>query len=220
MVQRHTELATFLGISHQSEEGMLLGLLIELGAQFVGAEEGSLLVRDEEANELVFARVVGPETSQEALLGQRVPLGKGIVGLAAQTGEVQIGAPTFPTRQAEQCQTIEGSPKAVLAAPMMADDHLVGVITAVSFDPAKRFSSADAMLYGRIAAVAGVVVSMHRKLAMIEAMQQEAAAPELTEEERLERDIAEAVGRLTRQTADHKKVVLGLLSNIEALLTR
>jgi hypothetical protein len=50
-----TVLATYLGIAQVSPEQKLLTLLIKLGAQFVDAHEGSLLVVDEASNELVFA---------------------------------------------------------------------------------------------------------------------------------------------------------------------
>ena len=52
-------LSTFLGVSSESSEELVLRLLIELGAQFAGAEEGSLLVRDEASSELVFAMTIG-----------------------------------------------------------------------------------------------------------------------------------------------------------------
>lgn len=42
---------------------------------------------------------IGNRSSEMTLIGQRVPLGKGITGLAAQMREVQIGAPAFKTRQ-------------------------------------------------------------------------------------------------------------------------
>ena len=61
--------------------------------------QGSLLVLDEKKKELVFAMTIGSRSSEMTLIGQRVPLGKGITGLAAQMREVQIGAPTFKTRQ-------------------------------------------------------------------------------------------------------------------------
>lgn len=82
---RLTVLDTYLGIAHESPEEKVLTFLIELGAQFVDAHEGSLLVVDEASKELVFAMTVGREASEEALLGQKVPVGKGLVGLAAQT---------------------------------------------------------------------------------------------------------------------------------------
>lgn len=41
-----TVLANYLGIAQESPEEKVLTLLIELGAQFVDAHEGSLLVLD------------------------------------------------------------------------------------------------------------------------------------------------------------------------------
>ena len=162
MARTTAVLEAYLGISSQSQEEAILHLLIELGAQFVGAHEGSLLVLDEAKNDLVFAMTIGNESSQNELIGQRVPLGKGITGLAAQMREVQIGAPTFKTRQAKTRRGAPGEPQAVLAAPMLASDELMGVLTAISFEPGKRFTSPDALLYGRLAAVAGVVVNQSR----------------------------------------------------------
>jgi len=168
-----TVLSTFLGISSESSEERVLRLLIELGAQFAGAQEGSLLVLDEITSELVFAMTVGSKDSERTLIGQRVPLGEGLVGLAAQTHEVQIGAPRFDVPETKSGEGDDGKPKAVLAAPMLIGERLIGVITAVSFDADKRFSSNDALLYGRLATVAGVVVEQRRRLLTSEAMQQE-----------------------------------------------
>lgn len=88
-------LDTYLGITRESPEEKVLTLLIELGAQVVGAQEGSLLVVDESSQELVFAMTVGRGLAEKGLVGQRVPLGQGLVGLAAQTHQVEIGAPVF-----------------------------------------------------------------------------------------------------------------------------
>ena len=91
----------YLGITHESPEEKVLTLLIEIGNQFVDAQAGSILLVDEANNELVFAMTVGHGAPEDILLGQRVPIGKGLVGLAAQTHQVQIGAPTFHLRQYE-----------------------------------------------------------------------------------------------------------------------
>jgi GAF domain-containing protein len=212
-------LATYLGISGSSQEGMILRLLIELGAQIVGAEEGSLLVHDEKRRELVFAMTIGSTSSEMALIGQRVPLGKGITGLAAQTHEVQIGAPTFRTRQAKGHTAAANQPQAVLAAPMLIADRLIGVLTAVSFAPGKRFASADALLYGRIAAVAGVVVNQSRQLNMLTALQGGRRPPRaLNQAERLEHDIVRAITRLTACKPNAKPQLARMLTAMATLL--
>jgi len=204
-------LETYLGISHETPEGDVLRLLVELGAQFVGAREGSLLVLDEDKGELVFAMTVGDQASEERLRGKRVPLGEGITGLAAQTHEVQIGAATFDVDQPAE-------PESVLAAPMLTGERLIGVITAVSFEADKRFTNDDAMLYGRVAAVAGLVVEQRRRLAVIEAMQEGAEPPApVSEDERLDREIVETVMRIVRSKPQAKARIARMLSDIERL---
>ena len=219
MARAGTALATYLGVSGSSQEGMILRLLIELGAQVVGAQEGSLLVLDEKRQELVFAMTIGSTSSETALIGQRVPLGKGITGLAAQTHEVQIGAPTFRTRQAKGHSTAANQPQAVLAAPMLIADRLIGVLTAVSFAPDKRFASADALLYGRIAAVAGVVVDQSRRLNILATIQSgRRPRRSLNQTERLEHDIVHAITRLTSCKPHAKPQLARLLAALAALL--
>jgi len=215
-----TVLGTYLGISTGAPEEKVLRLLIELGAQFAGAQEGSLLVVDEQRSELVFAMTIGSASSEQTLIGKRVPLGEGLVGLAAHTQEVQIGAPKFDVPGAAERQGAEGkAPKAVLAAPMLIGDRLIGVITAVSFDPEKRFGSGDAKLYGRIATVAGVVVDQHRRLGAIETLQRHATLPTaVSEEERLDFEIVASIQRLVQLKPGAKPRILQLLAQIESLV--
>jgi GAF domain-containing protein len=219
MTKTSAVLEAYLGISAQSQEEAILRLLIESGAQFVGAHEGSLLVLDDKKHELVFAMTVGDQSSQSALIGQRVPIGKGITGLAAQMREVQIGAPTFKTRQARTRRGKPEEPQAVLAAPMLVSDELIGVLTAISFEPGKRFTSADATLYGRLAAIAGVVVSQSQQLRTMRALRTGEVLPRgITEEERLEHDIVSAVTRVAKSKPQSKKQIATLLTTMADLL--
>lgn len=219
MARAAAGLATYLGVSSTGREAMVLRLLIELGAQVVGAEEGSLLVLDEKRQELVFAMTVGSRSSERVLIGQRVPLGKGITGLAAQTHEVQIGAPSFRTRQAKRRAGGASEPEAVLAAPMLIEDRLIGVLTAVSFAPGKRFTSGDALLYGRIAAVGGVVVDQSRQLHTLAALQDGRPASRTARDaERLDREMVRAVTRLSSARPRAKQQVAELLAAMAALV--
>lgn len=183
-------LADYLGILPRTSEETVLRLLIETGARAVGADEGSLLALDEEAGELCFLMTLGSEASEDALEGQRVPLGKGITGLAASTLEVQIGAPTFKDIKQTEARSGDSGPEAVMAAPMLLNDQLLGVITAVSFTDGKRFTSKDAELYARFAAIAALVVDQNRRLAATPG-----APKSMGASGRLEQEI---MGRLTR----------------------
>jgi transcriptional regulator with GAF, ATPase, and Fis domain len=211
-------LKSYLDISYKSPEKQILKILIELGAQVVGAEEGSLLVHDKEGGDLVFAMTVGGESSEGTLIGQRVPYGMGIVGLAALTQEVQIGAPTYhKVQQHVEPQADGEAPKSVIAAPMLVDDYLVGVITAVTFKADKLFTSADALLYARIATVAGVVVEQFGKLATIEALEKGTRLPEAnTPEEQLDFEIIDTISRLVRLRPAAKASIARLLLDVES----
>ena len=85
----------YLGLMPATGEDQVLRLIVETGVRAVGADEGSLLVYDPEANDLTFVMTYGNKESESILIGQRVPFGKGLAGLAAETGEVQIGAPRY-----------------------------------------------------------------------------------------------------------------------------
>jgi GAF domain-containing protein len=212
-----TLLETYLGITQDSPEEKVLTLLIELGAQFVGAQEGSLLVVDRDANELVFAMTVGRRAGQP-LMGERVPLGQGLVGLAAQTHEVQLGAPTFHLHGRE-ARPAEGEPKAEIAAPLLVNDTLIGVLTAVSFQADKRFSSADALLYARLATVAALVIDQRRRLEAIRALSLEREmSGTLREDERLDLEIVALVSRLVKAGPGKKTHIARLLADILAVL--
>ena len=194
-----------------SRQQAVLRLLVELGCQCVGADEGSLLVLDRDRQHLIFVMLVGPEASREAMIGQRVPVGKGVTGLAAQTHEVQTGAPTFGTTQPVE-------PKWVLAAPMLIEDRLVGVITAVKTTPDKGFTSDDAVLYGRVAAVAGVVVDQAHRLAVAEAAMKGQPLPEpADEQERLEREIIDAARCLARSSPGKRARLAKILAELAGL---
>jgi hypothetical protein len=218
MTDTSTLLADYLGILPQTPEAEVLRLLIQTGAQIVGAEEGSLLVLDEDTNDLRFAMTVGSEESEQKLLGQRVPLGKGITGLAASTHEVQIGAPTFMNVQ--QTDQRGGGPEAVLAAPMLIGDTLIGVITAVSFKKGKRFASQDALLYGRFASIAGVVVDQRRRLSTgSKAVCEDGAMPKVFGEAgRREQQILTSIARIIKGRPHALEHIAQMLDAVEGML--
>jgi GAF domain-containing protein len=213
----NTPLSTYLAIAPQSPEEAVLRLLIELGIQVVGADEGSLLVLDETAGDLVFAMTVGGSGSENALKGQRVPLGQGLTGLAAATHEVQLGSPTYSqVQQAKQGGQTDG-PQAVIAAPMLVADSVVGVITAVSFAQGKRFGSREAELYARVAAVAGVVVQQRHRLSALEGESAAPGAPGADAASGHESAIARSVSRIATARPDALAQVAHIVESLEAL---
>jgi sigma-B regulation protein RsbU (phosphoserine phosphatase) len=214
-----TPISRYLSILPQTPEEKILHLLIEVGREIVGADEGSLLVFDESTQELVFAMTVG-RNSETTLLGQRVPLGSGLTGLAALTHEVQTGAPTFnDIRQPENVTSTPEQPSAVLAAPMLVNDVLVGVLTAISFEKTKRFSGRDAQLYVSFAAIGGLVVQQRRKLAMFEESSSGLPLQEtLSESHQAEQAILATLRRILSRSPESVMQVASLLTAIDRLI--
>lgn len=170
MSEHETALATFLGISAHGQEAVVLEMLIDFGVHVVGGDEGSLLLYDEDREDLVWAMTTASDEQAEALLGRRVPLGTGVTGLAAATHEVQIGTPSYQLPGSPEGSGGAVPVESVLAAPMLVEEKLVGVITAVSFDREKRFGPDDARLYAYAASIAAVVVKQRGTIAGFEAL--------------------------------------------------
>lgn len=192
-----------------------LRLSIELGVQVLGADEGSLLVLDENTRELVFAMTVGDKQSESTLIGQRVPMGQGITGLAALTGEVQVGMPSYGTiRQASHRE--ERGPNYLIAAPMFANERLVGVLTAASFRRERQFGMEHTRLFGRVAALAGIVVAEGQR----DKIQMDLRGNGLVAEgdyEVLQHELAELLHRIIQGDQSRLSSVLQMLKQLECL---
>lgn len=142
----------------------LLEEIILLGLEITGASQGSVLLAEPGGKLLRFASVVSlsPDGAVRALgenlIGQTVPVGEGVTGMAALTHDVQTATRLDSSARFHPVKG-DGRPSAVLAAPMLEGDELVGVVTAVSFDRKKVFSPSECRIYARFANVAARVVA-------------------------------------------------------------
>jgi diguanylate cyclase (GGDEF)-like protein len=80
------DVARSLTTSLELEE--ILGAIMEKMAQFFGPERWSMMMVDEASNELYYAIAVGQDAA--SLKGLRVPLGEGVAGWVAATGNPLI----------------------------------------------------------------------------------------------------------------------------------
>ena len=184
-------------------------LTIAVGA--IEAEEGSLLIWDEEINELRFVATVGGDGAEAALIGQRVPLGKGVTGLAAVTRGVQIGSPTYS--DIHQTKRLAAGPESIVAAPIIVSERLLGVMTGVTFEAGRSFGAVQAAAYGEYAAVMAALLEQGRRLSAAAALGSggETAVLGIGAIER------EMVDRLARIVGDHPDVLGAVARLFEAL---
>lgn len=122
---------------------LLLNQILKASLKAVDSKDGSLMLFDEEKNELVFVQVIG--VSKDKLTGYRLPVNEGIAGWVASNHTPKLVPdvryePLF-TPQVDQVtgfQTIS-----VISVPMIHQERVVGVIEVVNTTSGKPFNEND-----------------------------------------------------------------------------
>jgi GAF domain-containing protein len=208
-------MARYLGLQPGLEDEALK-LIVETGVRAVHGDEGSLLLYDPEANDLTFAMTYGNPEAERKLAGTRVPMGKSLAGLAAETREVQIGAPRFKDAKFTEAA---GRVQSVINAPMLIGDRLIGVITAISNDPKRRFTADDGELYACLATIAAVVVNQALLLrGDSESAEADELVPKSLAADPVEQEVLERVGRLLQRDSATTGQLARMLEAVEGML--
>ncbi|MEV6948588.1 GAF domain-containing protein [Streptomyces sp. NPDC051172] len=117
----------------------LLQSVVDVARAIFGAQASSVFLLDEEAGELVFQAVSGQ--GEEFLIGRRFPAGRGIAGWVAFSGEPMVvddltAHSSFDRTLAESTEYV---PNALMAAPLIHDGRVLGVLEVL--DPAEQTRS-------------------------------------------------------------------------------
>jgi signal transduction histidine kinase len=160
--QRHTkQLTTLTGVSTAISSTLDLDTALQRvmghAVQMLSAEAGSLLLMDPLGRELIFEVVLGPTGSE--LLKLTTPVGKGIVGTVAQTGQPLIvnDVATDSRWNVAFDEATDFQTKNILGVPMIAHDQVVGVIEVINKLDGTGFDEEEANLllsFGQQAAIA------------------------------------------------------------------
>jgi GAF domain-containing protein len=214
-------LAAYLSLGQELKDDELLRLIMEIGVGMMAADEGSLLLLDKKKQELEFMITIAEDEVQQRLKGQRFSMHKGITGLAASTGEPQTGAPTYHgVKQADYKKKHANEPEAVLAAPMVVEGEVIGVITAVSFKKGRFFSNQNVKLYSRFAELCGMVVSQRVREEAVRNMLlgKEGKVKFLKPSDKAAVDIARHLGDLSQRRKDLMPLCVQLVEAIGRLV--
>jgi NtrC-family two-component system sensor histidine kinase KinB len=136
----------------------LLDDLLASALAVVSATDGSLLLRDDETGELVFAVVQGE--AREKLLNFRLPPGAGIAGWVAAHREPQIvhDAPSDPRFFPGVDETFGFQTHTLACVPLLDGHRVLGVIEAINKSTARDFSPQDHDLLMLVAILASVAL--------------------------------------------------------------
>lgn len=140
--------------------GRLLRAIVEVARSIFGAKASSILLLDEEANELVFAAVASEE--EQFLVGRRFPASNGIAGWVASSRTPLVledvrNDPRFARDVAEGTGYV---PNGLMAVPLLEDEQVLGVLQVLDRPDNSRFSLQEIELLGLFASQAALALSL------------------------------------------------------------
>jgi GAF domain-containing protein len=143
-------------------DARLLEMIVQVAAQVISARSGSLFLVDKEAQELVFAVALGPKAAE--IKKFRVPLGHGIAGLVAVTGQpMAISNAQEDTRHASDIAEAVGyRPQNLLTVPLFYKDEVIGVLQLLDKVGTLSFTPFDMEVLGLFANQAAVAIEQSR----------------------------------------------------------
>jgi GAF domain-containing protein len=136
----------------------LLEMIVETAASVIPSRAASLFLMDEEAEELIFEVALGSKAEEVSKF--RVPLGHGIAGLVAVSGQPMAisDAASDPRQAADIAQSVGYEPESILCVPLFYEEEVVGVLELLDREGAPSYSSADMATLGLFANQAAVAI--------------------------------------------------------------
>ncbi len=146
------------------EPDSLLDLILDKSIELLNAEAGSFLLAVEDTGELEFKLVRGP--TGQSLLGTRLPIGTGVAGVVAQTGQ-----PAIVNKAQEDPRWFSGvdsntqfSTQSILSAPLVHQNEVWGVLQIINKRNKAPFNEMDLTLINTFAGQAVVAMDNARLL--------------------------------------------------------
>jgi GAF domain-containing protein len=136
----------------------LLEMVVQTSMHVVSAEAAALFLVDDRAQELSFEVALGPHAARVRHL--RVPLGHGIAGLVAMTGQpiIVADAEQDPRQASDIAQAAGYTPRSILCVPLLRDDRVIGVLEMLDKHGAASFAPADMEMSALFAEQAAVAI--------------------------------------------------------------
>jgi GAF domain-containing protein len=138
----------------------LLNGIAEAARRLFDAGAASILLLDQETNELVFEAGTG----SGEVVGRRIPAHQGIAGWTAMSGEpIAVGDVRQDPRWAKDfAQSTGYVPSSILSVPMFSGEDVVGVLQVLDKASAASFGLDDMELLGLFAGPAAIAVEQAR----------------------------------------------------------
>ena len=157
-------------IAAPMSHGRLLEMIVMTAAHVISSQAAALFLIDPNTEELVFEVALGQQAADVKKF--RVPLGQGIAGLVAVTGQPMAvtDAHDDPRQAADIAQAVRYVPKTILCVPLVYNDQVIGVLELLDKKSGESFDPTDIETLGLFANQAAVAIEQsrtHRNLATL-----------------------------------------------------
>jgi GAF domain-containing protein len=148
----------------------LLQSIVEVARSIFGAKASSLMLLDEEADELVFEAVAGE--GSDTLIGQRFPSSTGIGGWVLVTRQPLViedlrQDPRFSRTTAERTGYV---PEGMMCVPLLHDEQALGVLYVLDRPTNSKFTLAEMDLLGLFGNQAAIALQLLRRARRVRAL--------------------------------------------------
>jgi signal transduction histidine kinase/putative methionine-R-sulfoxide reductase with GAF domain len=197
----------------------LLNQILQSAVEILNCEAGSLLLTDEQTDELIFEVVVGPVAAD--LAGQRLPPGTGLVGKAVETRQPEIANDVRRTKEwfDKTDQDTGFVTQDLLVVPMLVKDNVIGVIEVINRRDGLPFTPDDQELLAAFTSQAAVAMENARLYTLTD-QALAARVEELSVMQRIDRELnasldVERAMRITLSWATRQSVAeAGLVGSV------
>ena len=142
--------------------GTALECIVETASELLDAQASSLFLVDEEREEVVFVVALGSKA--EEVKQFRVPIGRGIAGYVAASGQaIAISdAAKDPRFEREIADAVDYVPKTILCVPLILHDSVIGVLELMDKANDQLFTPTDMEILGKFANLAAITIDESR----------------------------------------------------------
>jgi GAF domain-containing protein len=147
-----------LQLTSTFDRNQLLQLIMSSAAELLDAETSSLMLVDEDTNELVITVATGAVGTKAER--QRFPAGAGIAGWTLANREVAIVDDPASDRRffPGVGESLQFTTRNLLAVPMLVKDRAIGVVEVINKRNDPRFTERDAELATAFASLAAIAI--------------------------------------------------------------
>jgi len=149
---------TFGRSAERLKLGEILDGSLDLILKLVGAEAGTIFLKEKEKDQIVFQAVRG--FGSEKLKGRRLKMGEGIAGWVTQTGRPYVSTQVAndPLWQREYADLVGFETREILCVPLKIGDEIFGAVEAINKKNRQLLAQEDLENLSSLASQVAIVI--------------------------------------------------------------